>query len=56
MEESFEEVFDLLDPGLGKVESVLALSGGEAYQSSMLLHGFLCSLQTTQDSQKYPAL
>lgn len=32
MDESFEEVSDLLDPGLGRVGSVLALLGAEAYQ------------------------
>ena len=42
MDENFEEVFDLLDPGLGKVESVLALSGGEAYQSCCTDFYVLC--------------
>lgn len=51
MNESFEEVSDLFDPGLGKVGSVLALSGAEAYQSSMLLHGFIFFANHTSQSE-----
>ena len=51
---AFEEVSDLLDPGLGKAGSVLAFSGAEAYQSSMLQHGSTYSLKTTQGTQNCP--
>ena len=32
---------------LGRVELVLSMSGAEAYQSAMLLHEYIYSLQTT---------
>ena len=38
MDESFEEVSDLGDPGLGNAGLVLAFSGTETHQ--LLLHGF----------------
>ena len=38
VDESFEEVSDLGDPGLGNAGLVLAFSGTETHQ--LLLHGF----------------